>query len=76
VLVGSESVHLGKELVERVFALVVAAAEGVATARTADGVDFVDKDDARRLLFSLLEEVAHTAGSDTHKHLDKVGTAQ
>ena len=76
VLVGSESVHLGKELVERVFALVVASAERIAAARTSDGIDFVNKDDARRLFFGLLEEVAHTAGSDTHKHFDEVGTAQ
>ena len=74
--VSSESVHLGKELVERVFSLVVASAECVATAGTTDGVDFVDKDDARRLFFSLLEEVAHAAGADTYEHLDKVRTAQ
>jgi hypothetical protein len=42
-----EAVHLDEQLVERLLALVVAAAEAGA-AVAADGVDLVDEDDARR----------------------------
>ena len=71
-LVGLESVHLDEELVERLLALVVAAAEPGA-AMPAHRVDLVDEDDAGRVLLALLEHVAHPAGADAHEHLDEVG---
>ena len=46
---GREAVHLHQKLVERVFALVVAAAEAALAALPAHGVDLVDEDDARRV---------------------------
>ena len=70
-LVGLEAVHLDEQLVQRLLALVVAAAEPCA-AVPADGVDLVDEDDARRVLLALLEEVAHAAGADADEHLDEV----
>ena len=76
VLVGPKTVHFGEELVERVLALVVAAAERVAAAGPSDGVDLVDEDDARRLFFGLLEQVADPARAHAHKHFDKIGAAQ
>ena len=69
--VGLEAVHLDEQLVERLLALVVAAAEAGA-AVTADCVDFVDEDDAGRILLRLLEHVAHAAGADADEHLDEV----
>ena len=69
-----EAVHLREHLVERLLALVVAAAEAGA-ALAADGVDLVDEDDGRRLLAGRLEEVAHPAGADAHEHLHEVGAA-
>ena len=39
----------------------------------ADRVDFVDEDDAGRVLLGLLEHVAHAAGADADEHLDEVG---
>ena len=67
-----EAVHLDEELVQRLLALVVAAAEtGAAVA--ADGVDLVHEDDAGRRLLRLLEEVAHARGADADEHLDEVG---
>ena len=70
-----EAVHLDEELVERLLALVVPAAEARA-AVTADGVDLVDEDDAGRVLLALLEEVAHAAGADADEHLDEVRAAR
>ena len=58
-------------MVERLLALVVAAAEA-GTAVTADCVDFVDEDDAGRILLRLFEHVAHAAGADADEHLDEV----
>ena len=71
-LVRLEAVHLDEQLVERLLALVVAAAEAGA-AMAADRVDLVDEDDAGRVLLALLEHVAHAAGADADEHLDEVG---
>src|SRR5262245_31359870 len=38
------------------------------------GVDFVDEDDAGRVLFALFKQIADAAGAYAHKHLDEVGT--
>ena len=71
VVLGLEAVHLHEELVERLLALVVAAAEAGA-AVAADRVDLVHEDDAGRVLLGLLEEVAHAGGADADEHLDEV----
>jgi hypothetical protein len=68
-----EAVHLDQQLVQRLLALVVAAAEAGAALAT-DRVDFVDEDDARRVLLGLLEHVAHARSADADEHLDEVGT--
>ena len=70
--IGLEAVHLDQQLVQRLLALVIAAAEA-GTAMPADRVDFVDEDDAGRILLGLLEHVADTAGADADEHLDEVG---
>ena len=72
-LIGLEAVHLDQQLVQRLLALVIAAAE-TGAAMTADRVDFVDEDDAGRVLLRLLEHVAHAARADADEHLDEVGT--
>ena len=71
-LAGVKAVHLGKELVERLLALIVAA-EASAVARFADGVDLIDEDDARRDLAGFAEQVTHAACTHAHKHFHKVG---
>ena len=68
-----EAVHLDEQLVERLFALVIAAAETGAT-MTAHRVDFVDEDDAGRVLLGLLEHVTDTARTDADEHFDEVRT--
>ena len=71
--VALEAVHFDQQLVERLLALVVAAAEARA-ALAADRVDFVDEHDARRVLLRLLEHVAHARRADADEHLDEVRT--
>ncbi len=66
-----EAVHLDEQLVQRLLALVVAAAHAGASV-AADGVDLVHEDDAGGVLFGLLEEVADAAGADADEHLDEV----
>ena len=66
-----EAVHLDQQLVQRLLALVVAAAHAGA-AVAADGVDLVHEDDAGGVLLRLLEEVADAAGADADEHLDEV----
>ena len=72
--VALEAVHLDEQLVQRLLALVVAAAEPGA-AMAADGVNLVDEDDAGRVLLALLEQVADAAGADADEHLDEVRAA-
>ena len=69
--VGLEAVHLDQQLVQRLLALVIAAAEAGA-AMAADRVDFVDEDDAGRVLLGLVEHVADAAGADADEHFDEV----
>src|SRR5262252_4814590 len=42
---------------------------------TPNGIDFVNKDDARRLLFPLLEKITDSGSSDADKHFHEIGTA-
>src|SRR3970282_672333 len=71
---GVEAVHLHEDLVQRLFALVVAAAQAGA-ALAADGVDLIDEDDAGGVALGLIEEVAYTGGADADEHLDELGAA-
>jgi hypothetical protein len=71
--IGFKAVHLHQQLVERLLALVIAAAKARATG-TAHGVDLVDEDDAGRVLLGLFEHVAHTAGADANEHFHKIRT--
>ena len=70
--VGLEAVHLDEQLVQRLLAFVIAAAE-TGAAMAANRVDFIDEHDARRILLRLLEHVAHARRTDAHEHLDEVG---
>ena len=70
-LVIRKAVHLDEQLVERLLALVVTAAE-TAAALAADRVDLVDEHDGRGDLLGLVEQIAHTRCTDTDIELDKV----
>src|SRR4029079_4439620 len=69
-----EAVHLDEDLVERLLALVMRAAEAGA-ALAADRVDLVDEDDARAVALGLVEEVADAAGADADEHLHELRAA-
>ncbi len=66
-----EAIHLNEQLVERLLALVVSAAESRA-AVAAHGVDLVHEDDAGRVLLGLLEQIAHARGAHADEHLHEV----
>src|SRR2546430_2397621 len=46
----------------------------LARSAPADGIDFIDEDDAGRILLGLLEHVAHARRADADEHLDEIGT--
>ena len=66
-----ETVELDEQLVQRLLAFVVAAADARA-ALPADRVDLVDEDDRAPRGLRVLEQVAHARGADTGEHLDEV----
>ena len=66
-----EAVHLDEQLVERLLALVVAAAEARA-ALPPDRVDLVDEDDRRSRGLGLREQVADAAGADADEQLHEL----
>ncbi len=70
-LVGLEAVHLGQELVQRLFALVVTTPQAGAPL-TADGVDLVHEDDGGLVLSSRGEQVAHPGRADADEHLHEL----
>ncbi len=73
-VVAREAIHLGQELVEGLFALVVSSAQP-GTSRATDGVNLVDEDDGGRHLLGLLEEVTNALGAHSHEELDELGAA-
>ena len=66
-----EAVHLDKQLVQGLFALVVAAAHAGASAAP-HRIDLIDKDDAGLVLLGFLKQVPDAAGTYTYEHLHKV----
>ena len=74
-IVGVEAVHFDEDGVEGLLAFIVSAAGESAAAATADGVDFIQEDDAGAVVLGLFEEIAHAAGADADEHFDEIGTA-
>ena len=72
---GVEAVHLREQLVQGLFALVVAA-EAPALAGFADRIDLIDENNTGCTLLGFLKEVAHTARADADEHLDELRTGQ
>ena len=72
-VLGGEAIHLGEQLVEGLLPFVVTA-DNAHRARTAlaDGIEFVDEDDARRFFLGLFEQVAHACGTSTNEEFHKL----
>ena len=45
------------------------------TALAADRIDLIDKDNTRRILFGLVEQVSDSGRTDTDEHFHEIGTA-
>ena len=71
---GVEPVHLHQQLVEGLLALVMAA-HAADAAGLAQGIQFVDEDDAGRLGLGLGEQVPHPGGAQADEHLDELRAA-
>ena len=72
--IGAETVHLGKQLVQRAFALVVATRDGTLATGTTDGINLVDEDNARCLRLGVVEQIADARGTHADKHFHEIGT--
>ena len=70
-----EAVHLREQLVQRLLALFMAA-DRTLDADFSQRVELVDENDARRLRFGLLKEIADAGGTYADEHLDEFGSAQ
>src|SRR5690606_11330023 len=68
--VRAEAIHLDKQLVERLFTLVMSAAK-TGAALTSNCIDFIDKDDTWCILLRVLEQITNTRSPDTDEHLNK-----
>ena len=66
-------IHLDQELVESLLALVMAATK-TRSPMPSHGIDLVNEDDTRSVGLTLLEQVTHPRGADTHEHLDEIRT--
>ena len=67
-----EAVHLGQQLVQGLFFLVMAASHRPEAAGPTQRIEFVDEDDARRRGAGLFEQVAHPRCADANEHLDEL----
>ena len=67
-----ETVHLHEELVQRLLALVMTAAEAAASLPS-DRIDLVDEDDRRRDLLCLFKQITDTSRADADIELNKIG---
>ena len=66
-----KTIHLRKQLVQCLLTFVISAAIAGITAFT-DGIDLINKYDARCILLGFLKKIADTGCSHTHKHLHKL----
>ena len=68
-----KAVHFHQQLVQGLFTLVVTTTHTGATVTT-HRINLVDKDNAGRMFFRLLEHIAHTGRTHADKHFHKIGT--
>src|SRR5438132_2270311 len=67
-----EAVHLGQQLIERLFSFVIAENPSApACTRFSDCIQFIDKDDARSLLLGLFKQISDAGSANADEHLDE-----
>jgi hypothetical protein len=71
---GVEAVHLDEELVQGLFPFVVSTGNADA-ASLAQGIQFVDEDDAGSLFLGLFEEIPYPCSPHADEHLHEFGAA-
>ena len=71
--IGAETVHFSQQLVQGVFPLIVGRESTVFGPCASDGIDLVNKDNARGLLLCLAEQVTDAGCTHTHKHFYEIG---
>ena len=69
-IVSFKSVHLGQQLVQSLFALIVASV--LATTLFPDRIDFIDKHNTRSLFLGLFKQVTYLRSTHTDKHLHEL----
>ena len=73
--VAPKAIHLHEQGVERLFSLVVPAHHAGAS-RLAEGVEFVNKNNARGLRLGLLKHISHAGRPNAHEHLHEIRTGE
>ena len=68
-----KAVHFHQQLIERLFAFIVTAAQTCA-ALTANRIDFIDEDDRGSVLFGFGEQIAHAARAHADEHFNEIRT--
>ena len=66
-----EAIHLYKQLIKSLLALIVTACH-TTSAAASNSVNLVNKDDCWSVLFSLVKQLAHARRAKANKHLNKV----
>mmetsp|Transcript_11379 Transcript_11379/g.18230 ORF Transcript_11379/g.18230 Transcript_11379/m.18230 type:complete len:483 (-) Transcript_11379:181-1629(-) len=66
-----KTIHLHEDLVERLFPLIIPTTLATATG-AAHGINLINKDDARSILFGFIKQASDTTGTNTYKHLHKL----
>ena len=69
----TKTVHLHKELVQRLLPLIMSAAHSCSPA-PCNSIDLIDKDNTGSILLGLLKEVTDSGRADTYTHLYKIRT--
>ena len=70
-----KTIHLGQQLVQRLFPLIIAAAKAGIPA-FADGIDLVDKNNTGCHFLGFLKQVADTGCAHADEHFHKIRTGQ
>ena len=68
-----EAIHLGEDLIQRLFLLVIATEPDDCGSAASNRVQLIDEDDRWRGSFRFGEEVAHPGGPNTDDRLDELG---